>query len=62
VGSYQGGANIYNSGDLGTELWDKVYELPTDSSKVYVRLWYYSGGWKSVEAQYTAATIIRRLR
>ena len=38
VGSSAGEDNIYNSGSLGRNTSDTVYNLPTDGSKIYVRL------------------------
>ena len=47
VGSSAGTNDIYNSGSLGRNTSDTVYNLPTDGSQVYVRLYYNIGsGWK----------------
>ncbi len=58
AGSAVGGAQYFNSGNLGTATGVDVTGLPVDGSTVYVRLWYqYSGGaWKSVDSTYTAST------
>ncbi len=57
VGTNQGGRDIYDSGSLGTSLFETVTGLPTDGSQVFVRLWYRAGGtWQFVDSQYTAAT------
>jgi hypothetical protein len=57
VGSLQGGDDYYNSGSLGTNLFEIVTGLPADGSPVHVRLWYRSGGtWQFIDASYTAAT------
>jgi len=52
VGSVKGGSDYYNRGVLGTSA--TVSGLPKDGSQVWARLWYRSGGWKYVDAQYTA--------
>ena len=55
VGSHQGGYNIYNSGSLGTRLFEIVSGLPVDGSTIFVRLWYrIAGTWKFVDTSYTA--------
>jgi photosystem II stability/assembly factor-like uncharacterized protein len=55
VGSSQGGYNIYNSGSLGTQLFETVTGLPVDGSTIFVRLWYRSAGtWQFVDSAYTA--------
>jgi hypothetical protein len=55
VGASQGGYNIYNSGSLGTKLFETVTGLPKDGSTIFVRLWYRTGGtWQFVDTSYTA--------
>ncbi|MHA2101698.1 MAG: hypothetical protein ACW99A_23875 [Candidatus Kariarchaeaceae archaeon] len=49
VGTTTGGWEIYNSGNLGSNTSLTVNNIPTDGSIVYVRLWYYSGGWKYMD-------------
>jgi photosystem II stability/assembly factor-like uncharacterized protein len=57
VGSWRGGRDVYDSGPLGTSLFDTVPGLPTDGRRLFVRLWYrVAGVWKYVDAQYTALT------
>jgi len=57
VGSDVGGSDIYNSGSLGTSLFETVTGLPTDGRTVHVRLWYRTNGmWRSVDTQYNAMT------
>jgi astacin len=57
AGSSPGASNHFNSGSLGTNLSVMALGLPTDGSQVHVRLWFKtSGGWQSVDFQYTAAT------
>jgi len=54
VGSTLGGQEYAKYGALSTT----VSGLPTDSSTIYVRLWFKTGGpWLSIDATYTAATI-----
>ena len=56
IGSSTGGRDIYNSGDLGTNLSQHVTGLPTDGRTLHARLWYRSGGaWRFVDVQYTAS-------
>ena len=43
IGSSTGGRDIYNSGDLGTNLSQRVTALPNDGRTLHVRLWYRSG-------------------
>jgi hypothetical protein len=54
VGTSVGGNEIYDSGSLGSSVSATVSRLPTDGSTVWVRLWYVSDGWQSVDFQYTA--------
>ncbi len=54
VGSGTGKNDIHNSGLLTRRLSTTVSGLPTDGSQVYVRLWYWTGKWNPVDAQYTA--------
>ena len=57
VGSSQGARDLYDSGSLGTSLFETVTGLPTNGSQVFVRLWYrVAGTWKSMDTQYTAIT------
>ena len=57
VGSSLGGADLLNSGSLGTSLSTTVSGLPTNGTKVFVRLWFKIGGaWQSADFQYTAAS------
>jgi len=53
VGSKSGGADIYNSGSLGSATSDTVSGLP--SGPVFVRLWFRATGgvWDSVRYTYT---------
>ncbi|MCH9698447.1 MAG: hypothetical protein K0U68_10115 [Gammaproteobacteria bacterium] len=57
VGDALGANNLYRSYTLPSSARSAtVYNLPTDESTVYVRLWYQTDtGWHSVDAQYTAA-------
>ena len=58
VGAKLGGFEYYDSGNLNTNFSHTVDSLPTDSSEVYVRLWYLSGGvWKYTDEQYKASGI-----
>ncbi len=55
IGSSPGARDIYNSGDLGTNLSQHVMGLPTDGRMLHVRLWYRSRAvWRFVDVQYTA--------
>ena len=55
VGSSVGTNDIYNSGSLGRNTSDTVYNLPADGSQVYVRLYYnFGNGWKPKDYTYTA--------
>lgn len=54
VGTSLGAYDIYDSGSLGLSNSHNVTGLPTDGSLIYVRLWYKSGSWKSVDTVYTA--------
>ena len=55
VGSAAGMNDIYNSGSLGRNTSDTVYNLPTDGSQVHVRLYYnFGNGWKPKDYTYTA--------
>jgi hypothetical protein len=55
VGSKVGARDIYNSGDLGTNVSQAVIGLPTDDRILYARLWYRdSVNWQYVDFQYTA--------
>lgn len=56
VGTAKGASDIYNSGSLGTRLFENVTGIPTDGSLVFVRLWYRTGGaWQYADFRYTAA-------
>ena len=58
VGAKLGGKEYYDSGNLGTDTNHEVSTLPTDSSEVYVRLWYLSGNvWKYSDEQYKASGV-----
>ena len=55
VGTSKGGREIYNSGSLGTQLFETVTGLPVDGSTIFVRLWYRIGGtWQYADTTYTA--------
>ncbi len=57
VGTSKGGREIYNSGSLGTQLFETVTGLPVNGSTIYVRLWYRTGGvWRFVDSKYIAFT------
>ena len=55
VGSSQGAADIFNQ-DMGTSLSATVAGIPTDGRTIYVRFWWFRGGWFSADFQFTAAT------
>ena len=58
IGSSIGARDIYNSGDIGTNLSRHVKGLPTDGRTLHLRLWYRSGGvWQFVDVPYTAANL-----
>jgi hypothetical protein len=40
VGSRRGGRDLYDSGSLGTNLFETVPGLPADGRQLFVRLWY----------------------
>jgi hypothetical protein len=50
------GQDILNSGSLGSSTSYTATGLPTDGRQIYVRLWYYVGGWQYGDFQYTAYT------
>lgn len=59
VGTFAGGSNLHNSGDLGTALTRSVTGLPSNGSTVYVRLWYRNGSggtapWVYLDYTYTS--------
>lgn len=57
VGSSLAGRDIYDSGSLGTQLFETVTGLPMDGRTIFVRLWYRTGGrWQFVDTQYIAFT------
>lgn len=56
AGSSVGANDLYDSGSLGVASSDTITTLPIDGSTVYIRLWYKSGSWKSVDTLYTAYT------
>ncbi len=57
IGSTQGANDIYQSGDLGTELSATVYTLPNDGSQIWATLWtLVNGQWSYNEYQYTSGT------
>ena len=57
VGTTQGAKNLHDSGSLASgTLSRSVSGLPTNSSTVWVQLWWKTGGsWQSANHQYTAA-------
>ena len=59
VGTYPGGADIWNSGSLATSLSTTVPNLPTNGNTVYVRLYYrtHFSGWKFIDDVYVAASV-----
>ncbi len=58
VGTTEGGRDIADSGDLGTDSEYYVIGIPVDGSTIYVRYWYYSGSrWSHVDNSYTAADL-----
>ena len=56
VGTIAGGADVYDSGNLGGLTAISVSGIPTDTSTIYARLWYRAsgGGWQFIDASYTA--------
>ena len=57
IGSSKGAFNLADTGSLPASTKSKsISGLPTNGSAVWARLWYRptSGGWKFVDAQYTA--------
>ena len=57
VGSTPGDRQHYDSGSLGTALFENVTGLPTDGSTVHVRLWHREAGfWNATDVRYTAST------
>jgi hypothetical protein len=58
VGSTLGGADLFDSGSLGTATSRTVTGLPTDGRNLFARLWYDDGSaLQSVDVQYEAATL-----
>ncbi len=58
VGSYQGGSDYHDSGLMySSTLSRQVDGLPTDGSKVYARLYWYAGSWKSADFCYDGTTM-----
>ena len=55
VGTSVGGSELHDSGSLGSNVSTTVESLPEDGSTVWVRLWYLTDDWYSVDYQYTAA-------
>jgi len=56
AGSSPGGAQYWNSGDLGLVSSIELQSLPMDGSQIYVRLWYKRAGrWLFVDRAYTAS-------
>jgi hypothetical protein len=55
AGTSVGGKELYDSRSLGTSTSTTVAGLPTDGSTVWVRLWYLTDDWYSVDFTYTAA-------
>lgn len=57
IGTSQAGTNIYNSGDLKWSRSKTVFNLPTDGSQIYVRLWHQDNGgsWSYEDYHYTTA-------
>jgi hypothetical protein len=54
LGTTPGGANIYDSGNLGSATTLTVSNLPTDGQRVYLKLWYLLGGtWQSQVFEYS---------
>jgi hypothetical protein len=57
VGSSLAAYDIHSSGQMSAGTRSRtVSGIPTDGRQVYVRLWYYIGGWQYVDVQYTAAS------
>jgi hypothetical protein len=57
VGTTLGGAELYNSNSLGTQLSTTVSGIPTDGRQLFVRLWFRkASGWDSLDAQYLACS------
>jgi hypothetical protein len=44
IGSAPGGNDIYQSGNLGTQLSTTVYSLPANGNTIYATLYSYVGG------------------
>ncbi|QTR48850.1 ImpA family metalloprotease [Candidatus Thiothrix anitrata] len=59
AGNSLGSASYFNSGSISAATTSKtITGLPADGSTVYIRLWYYMGGWKSVDGTYKAVSPI----
>ncbi len=56
VGTSKGAFDIFDSGSLGGALSSTISGLPSNGGPVWIRLWYLESAWKSIDAQYTAAT------
>lgn len=58
AGTSQGSLNIFDSNNLGNVLTTSISGLPTNGSRVWIRLWYRSGSgdaWSFIDESYTAA-------
>jgi hypothetical protein len=55
VGSSLGGTEFHDSGSLGSNVSATVGGLPEDGSTLWVRLWYLTDDWYSVDFTYEAA-------
>lgn len=60
AGSTVGAFDFHNSGNLLGGLTTRVNGLPSDSSTIYIRLWYRrtGGSWSFVDSSYTAASTV----
>lgn len=58
VGTFSGGSNLYNSGNLGTTTSALVSGLPNNASSLYVQLWWSTNGgstWSFENYTYTSS-------